>query len=200
MRDHLTKESGLMDISEVINRVIAAIMLATLTGLAGAVLAAQSDLTTSSDQDNYGGYGEPDQVGTLDTEDGPTVTGGTSGSGAGTSGQRRGFTVTELTVGTNDLRRGGSQLRWIRIANPHDGDIVVTKISADVGLPAVHGRKAHGTCLPQDLAVDPLPGPITVPAKDFVELALVARLDAAAPAACTDAYFPITFSGVASTA
>ena len=193
MRDHLTEKPGLMDISEVVNRVIAAIMLATLSGLAGAVLAAQSNTTVASAPV----YPEPDQVGALDIEQqGPTITGGTSDS----SGRhRQGFLVVELADQPTELARGGSQLRWVNITNPHDVDIVVTRLTADVGLPIVPDHDHDGTCLPSDFSVEPLPGPVTVLANDSIELALIGRLDAAAPMACANAHFPLTYSGVATT-
>lgn len=193
MRDQLADEPGLMDAGEIVNRVIAAVILATLTGLAGAVLASQLEQPAASAE-----YSEPDRIGTRDAEGrGPTITGGTStGVGSGQPGE--GFVVTELATTPGAWPPGASQLRWLRITNPNDSDIVVTRLSATVGLPTVVAG-ARYACLPSDLVVEPLATPVPVPAGGFAEISLVARLSDQAPLACMDALFPLTYAGVAST-
>lgn len=181
-----------MDAAEVVNRVIAAIILATLTGLAGAVLASQADQPVAQQHD----YSEPGRVGTRDTEqDGPTITGGT---GDTTGAPGTGFVVTELDTTPGAWPPGASQLRWVRITNPNVEDIVVTRLTATVGVP--HERAgAKDMCLPSDLIVEPLARPVPVPANGWADIALVARLSDIAPVSCLNAPFPLTYAGVAST-
>lgn len=182
MRDQLTNEPGLMSASEIVNRVIAAIILATLSGLAGAVLASQSGQPTTS--------ADP-----LDARNsrhaGPVMTGGT-----GAAGQPGRFTVVDLAVAPA-AAPGATQLRWARITNPTADDIVVTRLTAAAALPATPAG-ATTTCLPSDLSVEPLNRPVRVRAGGTAEVALVTRLSGTAPPACQGAHFPLTYAGVAS--
>lgn len=206
MRDQSAREPGLMDASEIVNRVIAAIMLATLTGLAGAVLASQMDQPAAAND-----YREPDRVGTRGTDQqGRTITGGTDAATAGGGGATAGtgtvpvdtagepFLVSELATTPGAWPPGSSQLRWIRITNPGDTDIVVTRLSATVGLPVV-ARDAPDLCLPADLTVEPLAKPVAIAAGGRADVTLVTRLSDNAPASCVDAIFPLSYAGVAST-
>jgi hypothetical protein len=181
-----------MDAGEIVNRVIAAIMLATLTGLAGAVLASQADRPAAAHD-----YGEPDRVGTRDADrQGPTITGGTSGGTAADSSGS--FLVSDLATTPGAWPPGTSQLRWIRITNPGTTDIVVTQLSATVGLPIVAEDAPH-TCLPSDLAVEPLARPVAVAAGAHADVTLVTRLTDTAPSSCAEAHFPLAYAGVAVT-
>ncbi|HEY0640555.1 MAG TPA: hypothetical protein VGD67_23240 [Pseudonocardiaceae bacterium] len=164
-----------MTLSELVNRVIAALVLAALTGIAAAVLMSQARLMEDASIDHL----------TEGPDPGSLITGGTVDP---EGRQRPGFVVTELPD------RSDGALRWVRIDNPNSVPITVTRLAVVVGTPP-----AGTGCLAGDLRVDSLPLPVVVPARAWLDIALGTRLTESAPAACGSVRFPMTYAGLAST-
>ncbi|WP_370945578.1 hypothetical protein AB5J62_41775 [Amycolatopsis sp. cg5] len=102
-----------------------------------------------------------------------------------------GFTVTDVPGRSTELYPGATGARWVRIGNAENFPIKVTSLTATVQ------PTSNPACRPDLVRVDPLAKALVVPKQGFAEVALTTHLAAAAPDACKNVTFPLTYTGTA---
>lgn len=99
------------------------------------------------------------------------------------------FTIAD--VGTaKGLVPGGTVTRKVRVTNPGNQDVKVTRLDTAVGRPST-------TCPAGVVTVDPLAAPIVIAKNSSADVNLTVRMAASAPDACRNLTFPLTYSGTA---
>lgn len=99
------------------------------------------------------------------------------------------FTIADAGTATG-LVPGGTVTRKVRVANPNNVDILVTRLDTAVGRPSP-------SCPANAVTVAPLAAPIVIAKNGYADVPLTVRMTAAAPNACKNLTFPLTYSGTA---
>lgn len=94
-------------------------------------------------------------------------------------------------VGTvTGLVPGGTVTRKVRVTNPNNVDILVTRLDSSAGRPSP-------SCPANAVTVDALATPVLVARNAHADVPLTVRMAASAPNACQNLTFPLTYSGTA---
>ncbi|MDX3655692.1 hypothetical protein PV646_00110 [Streptomyces sp. ID05-26A] len=109
------------------------------------------------------------------------------GSAADSPGKA--FTIADAGTATG-LVPGGTVTRKVRVTNPNNQDIKVSRLDTSVGRPSPN-------CPANAVTVAPLAAPVVVAKNSSAEVALTVRMAASAPDACKNLTFPLTYSGTA---
>lgn len=99
------------------------------------------------------------------------------------------FTIADVGAATG-LVPGGTVIRKVRVANPNNVDIKVTRLDTSVGRPSP-------SCPANAVTVDSLASPVLVAKNAHADVPLTVRMAASAPNACRNLTFPLTYSGTA---
>ncbi|MFD5830823.1 hypothetical protein [Lentzea sp. NPDC060358] len=99
------------------------------------------------------------------------------------------FTIADVGTATG-LVPGGTVTRKVRVTNPNNQDIKVTRLDTSVGRPSPN-------CPANAVTVDPLKSPVLVARNSHADVPLAVRMAASAPNACKNLTFPLTYSGTA---
>lgn len=99
------------------------------------------------------------------------------------------FTIADAGAATG-LVPGGTVTRKVRVTNPNNQDIKVTRLDTSVGRPSPN-------CPANAVTVNALAAPVVVAKNSSADVALTVRMAASAPDACKNLTFPLTYSGTA---
>ncbi|MFD4673208.1 hypothetical protein ACFWNN_26035 [Lentzea sp. NPDC058450] len=99
------------------------------------------------------------------------------------------FTIADAGTATG-LVPGGTVTRAVRVTNPDNQAIKVTRLDTAVGRPSPQ-------CPAGAVTADPLAAPVVVAKNAHADVALTVRMAASAPNACKNLTFPLTYSGTA---
>jgi hypothetical protein len=99
------------------------------------------------------------------------------------------FTIADAGAATG-LVPGGTVTRGVRVTNPNNQDIKLTRLDTAVGRPSPH-------CPANAVTVAPLATPVVVAKNASADVPLSVRMAASAPDACKNLTFPLTYSGTA---
>ncbi|MGW6448640.1 hypothetical protein [Lentzea sp. NPDC055074] len=99
------------------------------------------------------------------------------------------FTIADVGTATG-LVPGGTVTRKVRVTNPNNQDIKVTRLEASAGRPSPN-------CPANAVTVAPLAAPIVIAKNTSADVPLTVRMSASAPDACKNLTFPLTYSGTA---
>ncbi len=99
------------------------------------------------------------------------------------------FTIADVGTATG-LAPGGAVTRTVRVTNPNNQDISVTRLDTAVGRPSPH-------CPANAVTVSPPATPVVVAKNRSAVVPLTVRMAASAPNACKNLTFPLTYSGTA---
>jgi hypothetical protein len=99
------------------------------------------------------------------------------------------FTIADAGTVTG-LVPGGTVTRKVRVTNPNNVDIKVTRLDTSVGRPSA-------SCPVNAVTVAPLAAPVVVARNSSAEVPLTVRMAASAPNACKNLTFGLTYSGTA---
>ncbi|MDX8035547.1 hypothetical protein SK803_35525 [Lentzea sp. BCCO 10_0856] len=99
------------------------------------------------------------------------------------------FTIADAGVATG-LVPGGTVTRKVRVTNPNNQDIKVTRLDTSVGRPSPN-------CPANAVTVDALAAPVLVARNSSADVFLTVRMARSAPDACKNLTFPLTYSGTA---
>ena len=99
------------------------------------------------------------------------------------------FTIADAGAATG-LVPGGTVTRAVRVTNPNNQDIKVTRLDTSVGRPSPH-------CPAKTVTVDALKAPVLVAKNGYADVPLTVRMALSAPDACKNLTFPLTYSGTA---
>jgi hypothetical protein len=111
------------------------------------------------------------------------------GSSAADNSPGKAFTIADVGIATG-LVPGGTVIRKVRVTNPGNVDIKVTRLDTSVGRPSP-------SCPANTVTVDPLAAPVLVAKNAYADVPLTVRMTASAPNACRNLTFPLTYSGTA---
>jgi hypothetical protein len=99
------------------------------------------------------------------------------------------FTIADVGTVTG-LVPGGTVTRKVRVTNPGNQDIKVTRLDTSVGRPSPH-------CPANAVTVDALAAPVLVARNSVADVNLTVRMARSAPDTCQSLVFPLTYSGTA---
>ncbi|MFS8098355.1 hypothetical protein LFM09_14570 [Lentzea alba] len=99
------------------------------------------------------------------------------------------FTIADVGTATG-LVPGGTVTRKVRVTNPNNQAIKVTRLDTKVGRPSPQ-------CPANAVTVDVLPAPVEVAKNAHADVNLTVRMARTAPDACKNLTFPLTYSGTA---
>lgn len=99
------------------------------------------------------------------------------------------FTIADAGAATG-LVPGGTVTRKVRVTNPNNQDIKVTRLDTSVGRPSPN-------CPANAVTVNALAAPVLIAKNSSADVALTVRMAASAPDACKNLTFPLTYSGTA---
>jgi hypothetical protein len=99
------------------------------------------------------------------------------------------FTIADVGTVTG-LVPGGTVTRKVRVTNPNNADIKVTRLDTSVGRPSP-------SCPQNTVTVDALATPVLVARNGSADVPLTVRMSVVAPNACKNLTFPLTYSGTA---
>jgi hypothetical protein len=99
------------------------------------------------------------------------------------------FTIADVGTVTG-LVPGGTVTRKVRVTNPNNVDIKVTRLDTAVGRPSP-------SCPANAVTVAPLATPVLVAKNSHADVPLTVQMAASAPNACQNLTFPLTYSGTA---
>jgi hypothetical protein len=99
------------------------------------------------------------------------------------------FTIADVGTVTG-LVPGGTVTRKVRVTNPNNQAISVTRLDTSVGRPSPY-------CPANAVTVDALAAPVLVAKNASADVSLTVRMAASAPNACKNLVFPLTYSGTA---
>ncbi|KOV82042.1 hypothetical protein [Nocardia sp. NRRL S-836] len=99
------------------------------------------------------------------------------------------FTIADVGAATG-LVPGGTVTRKVRVTNPTNVDILVTRLDAAVGRPS-------SRCPATAVTVTAPATPVLVAKNGSADVPLTVRMAASAPDACKNLTFPLTYSGTA---
>ena len=99
------------------------------------------------------------------------------------------FTIADVGTATG-LVPGGTVTRTVRVTNPNNQAIKVTRLDTAVGRPSPH-------CPANAVTVNAPATPFLVAKNSHADVPLTVRMAASAPNACKNLTFPLTYSGTA---
>jgi hypothetical protein len=99
------------------------------------------------------------------------------------------FTIADAGTVTG-LVPGGTVTRKVRVTNPNNVDIKVTRLDTSVGRPSP-------SCPANAVTVDALKVPVLVARNGYADVPLTVRMAASAPNACKNLTSGLTYSGTA---
>ncbi|MEV6242284.1 hypothetical protein [Lentzea sp. NPDC051838] len=99
------------------------------------------------------------------------------------------FTIADVGTVTG-LVPGGTVTRKVRVTNPNNQDIKVTRLDTSVGRPSPN-------CPANAVTVDALAAPFLVAKNASADVPLTVRMTSSAPNGCRNLTFPLTYSGTA---
>ena len=99
------------------------------------------------------------------------------------------FTIADAGAATG-LVPGGTVIRRVRVTNPNNQDIRVTRLEASAGRPSPH-------CPANAVTADAFTAPVLVAKNSHADVPLTVRMAVSAPDACKNLTFPLTYSGTA---
>jgi len=99
------------------------------------------------------------------------------------------FTIADVGAAAG-LAPGGTVTREVRVTNPNNQGIKVTRLDTSVGRPSPH-------CPANAVTVAPLAAPVLIARNSHADVRLTVRMAASAPDACKNLTFPLTYSGTA---
>lgn len=99
------------------------------------------------------------------------------------------FTIADAGAATG-LVPGGTVMRKVRVTNPNNQDIKVTRLDTSVGRPSPN-------CPANAVTVAPLAAPVVIAKNKYTDVPLTVRMASSAPDACKNLTFPLTYSGTA---
>ncbi|HEX7308239.1 hypothetical protein [Lentzea sp.] len=99
------------------------------------------------------------------------------------------FTIADVGAATG-LAPGGTVTRTVRVTNPNNQAISVTRLDTSVGRPSPN-------CPANAVTVEALAAPVLIAKNSHADVALAVRMAASAPDACKNLTFPLTYSGTA---
>lgn len=99
------------------------------------------------------------------------------------------FTIADAGAATG-LVPGGTVTRVVRVTNPNNQDVKLTRLVTSVGRPSPN-------CPANTVTVAPLAAPVVIRGNSSAGVPLTARMAASAPNACKNLTFPLTYSGTA---
>jgi hypothetical protein len=111
------------------------------------------------------------------------------GSSAADNSPGKAFTIADVGTVTG-LVPGGTVTRKVRVTNPGNVDIKVTRLDTSAGRPSP-------SCPANTVTVDALAAPVVVAKNAYADVPLTVRMAASAPNACKNLTFPLTYSGTA---
>lgn len=99
------------------------------------------------------------------------------------------FTIADVGAVTG-LVPGGTVTRKVRVTNPNNQDIKVTRLDTSVGRPSPN-------CPANAVTADALAAPVLVAKNASADVNLTVRMARTAPDTCKNLVFPLTYSGTA---
>ncbi|SFR19811.1 hypothetical protein SAMN04488564_10526 [Lentzea waywayandensis] len=99
------------------------------------------------------------------------------------------FTIADTGAATG-LVPGGTVTRGVRVTNPGNQDIKVTRLAGSAGRPSPD-------CPANAVTVDAFVTPVLVARNSHADVPLTVRMATSAPNACKNLTFPLTYSGTA---
>lgn len=99
------------------------------------------------------------------------------------------FTIADVGTATG-LVPGGTVTRKVRVTNPNNQAILVTRLDTSVGRPSPD-------CPANAVTVAPLATQIVIAKNSYADVPLTVRMTASAPDGCRNLTFPLTYSGTA---
>jgi len=99
------------------------------------------------------------------------------------------FTIADVGTATG-LVPGGTVIRKVRVTNPGNQDILLTRLDTSVGRPSPN-------CPANAVTVAPLATQIVIARNNYADVPLTVRMAASAPDGCRNLTFPLTYSGTA---
>ncbi|MEU4741193.1 hypothetical protein AB0G02_12120 [Actinosynnema sp. NPDC023658] len=129
----------------------------------------------------------------------PAMAYSVSGGEAGVIGLEP-FEIDDVSGGAVELTPGSEGARLVRLSNPNNVDIVVLTLEAQAGQPLDEAQNRVPECPSGVLTVVPMAEPVAIPPAGSVEVEMVVQIAHDVPSACTDAVFPLTYSGRAARA
>ncbi|MFD9704152.1 hypothetical protein [Lentzea sp. NPDC059081] len=99
------------------------------------------------------------------------------------------FTIADVGAATG-LVPGGTVTRKVRVTNPNNQDIKVTRLDTTVGRPSPN-------CPANAVTVEAVTTPVLIAKNAYADVPLTVRMTATAPNACKNLTFPLTYSGTA---
>ena len=99
------------------------------------------------------------------------------------------FTIADVGAVTG-LVPGGTVTRKVRVTNPNNPDIKVTRLDTSVGRPSPN-------CPANAVTVDALAAPVLVARSGAADVNLTVRMARTAPDTCKNLVFALTYSGTA---
>ncbi|MGW6935792.1 hypothetical protein ACWGE0_37455 [Lentzea sp. NPDC054927] len=99
------------------------------------------------------------------------------------------FTIADAGAATG-LVPGGTVTRQVRVTNPNNQAIKVTRLDTSVGRPSPN-------CPANTVTVDALAAPVLIAKNSSADVHLTVRMARTAPDACKNLVFPLTYSGTA---
>lgn len=110
------------------------------------------------------------------------------------------FVIDDVSGEAIELRPGGTGYRIVQLRNPNSVAILVESLSATPGQPLTVTQERLKGCPPGVLYVTPIIDKLYLPANSTTSIRMTVRVSESVPDDCSNAVFPITYTGRAKAA